>query len=515
VNARCDEGDMTAVDVLIVGAGISGISAAWHLQRACPDHSFAMIEARADLGGTWDLFRYPGIRCDSDMFTLGYRFAPWPNPQSIAEAGPIKDYLRSTATQYGIAQRIEYGQRLVSAAWSTPSARWTLTVEDTRSGATHTRYCRFLFLCGGYYRYEHGYQPDFPGLADFPGPVIHPQHWPADLDYAGKRVVIIGSGATAVTMLPAMAQRAARVTLLQRTPSYLIVQPSRDAMVARLRRVLPERVVYPLVRWRNLSLHLLLFWLCRRFPQQARRLLLRRVQRELPGVDVEKHFTPPYNPWEQRLCLVPDSDFFRALRSGHAEVVTDHIERFTADGIVLASGALLPADIVVSATGLQLQVLGGVQVTVDGCAVDPAQTVTYKGAMFSDVPNLVSTFGYTNASWTLKADLVSVYVCRVLRRMRLRDSRWVVPRLRDLAMPRTDWTDFSSGYFARARAILPKQGLQAPWRLHQNYFRDLVAMRYSALDDGALVFEGREPADAPEPDDRDALSHKSAHDLRT
>jgi cation diffusion facilitator CzcD-associated flavoprotein CzcO len=477
-----------AVDVLIVGAGISGIGAACHLQRHCPEEKFAIIEARDRLGGTWDLFRYPGVRSDSDMHTLGYSFRPWDGEKSIADGATILEYLQDTAREHGIDRQIRYGHRLTQASWSTEAAQWTATV--AREGVEPlTIRARFLLMCGGYYDYAAGYQPDFAGLERFRGRLVHPQHWGDDIDWAGKRVVVIGSGATAVTLVPALAERAVHVTLLQRSPTYMLSRPSIDALERRLRPVIGARLAHSIVRWRNVLLQLWVFRLARTRPERIRKVLIGLVQRQLaPDYDVATHFTPRYNPWQQRLCLVPDGDLFNAVRDGRVDVVTDEIASFTETGIALKGGRTLEADLVVSATGLRMKVLDGIAIEVDGRQVRPSEAVSYRGAMFAGVPNFASVFGYTNASWTLKADLVSRYVCRILERMRRTGTRIVMPRPADPAMARLPWIDFTSGYFQRALAELPKQGPAAPWKLNQNYLADIVALRWRTLDDGVLQF---------------------------
>jgi len=476
------------VDVLIVGAGISGIGAACHLQRHCPDRRYAIIEAREHLGGTWDLFRYPGVRSDSDMHTLGYSFRPWRGEKAIAEGATILQYLEDTAREHGLDRQIRYGHRLTRAAWSTDEALWTATVARDDAEPLTIR-ARFLLMCGGYYDYAAGHQPDFPGLERFRGRLVHPQHWGEDIDWAGKRIVVIGSGATAVTLVPALAERAAHVTLLQRSPTYMISRPSVDALEQHLRPVVGARLAHSVARWRNVLMQLWVFRLARKRPERVRNFLIRMVKEQLgPGYDVATHFTPRYNPWQQRLCLVPDGDLFRSVRDGRVEVVTDEIAAFTETGVALKGGRTLEADLVVSATGLRMKVLDGVALEVDGRRMQPSEAVSYRGAMFAGVPNFASVFGYTNASWTLKADLVSRYVCRILNRMRRTGVRIVMPRPVDPAMPRLPWVDFTSGYFQRALGGLPKQGPDAPWKLNQNYLADIVALRWRRLDDGVLQF---------------------------
>ena len=476
-------------DVLIVGAGLSGIGAGVHLQTRCPGRSVAILEARERLGGTWDLFRYPGVRSDSDMYTLGYAFRPWTDPKAIADGPAILRYVQDTAREHGIDRQIRFGHRVVRAAWDTPTARWTLDIERAGDAGPLHLTCGFLLMCSGYYRYDAGHTPDFAGRDDFRGRIVHPQHWTEDIAHAGQRVVVIGSGATAVTLVPALAERAAHVTMLQRSPTWMVALPSEDRLANGLRRVLPARIAYAATRWKQVLLQTASFNLARRRPRLARSLLLRGVRSALgPGHDIERHFTPRYNPWEQRLCLVPDADFFRALRRGKASVVTDTIDRFTPNGIRLASGAELQADLIVTATGLDLQVLGGVALAVDGAPVDLAKTLAYKGMMFSGVPNLVSVFGYTNASWTLKADLSCEYVCRLLNHMQQHGIGQCTPRNTDPTITAEPWIDFSSGYVQRSIGLFAKQGSRPPWKLHQNYARDLLTLRFGKIDDGVMAF---------------------------
>jgi monooxygenase len=477
------------LDVLVVGAGISGIGAGYHLQKLCPDRRYAIVEARKDLGGTWDLFRYPGVRSDSDMHTLGYSFRPWTDPKAIAEGPAILSYLHDTAREYGIDRKIRFGHKVLRADWSSQDAQWTVQVRREEDGSTSSIRCAFLFMCSGYYDYADGYQPDFPGQSRFGGRMVHPQKWPEDLDHAGKKVVVIGSGATAVTLVPALAEKAAHVTMLQRSPTWMVARPSVDPISTRLRRRLPLRLALRLTRWKNVLMGMYVYRLCKRSPQRMRKLLLGGVRQALgPKADIATHFTPRYNPWEQRLCLVPDGDFFKAINKGRASVVTDHIESFTEAGVKLQSGATLDADIIVSATGLKLAMLGNTALYVDGQRVEPSRTVNYKGLMYSGVPNMANTFGYTNASWTLKADLTAQYVCRLLNHMRKTGMRQCRAPAAGPDTPLLPWVDFSSGYFQRAADQLPKQGATKPWKLNQNYLSDLVAMRFGTVDDGVLRF---------------------------
>jgi cation diffusion facilitator CzcD-associated flavoprotein CzcO len=484
-------------DVLIVGAGLSGIGAAHHLQDRCPSRTYAIFEARGDLGGTWDLFRYPGIRSDSDMHTLGYRFRPWTAAKSIADGESILEYVRDTAREAGIEAKIRFHHRVVAAEWSSEDGRWTVEAER-EDGETVTVSCGFLFVNSGYYRYDRGYTPEFPGIESFGGTVIHPQHWPEDVDYAGKRVVVIGSGATAMTLVPALAEKAAHVTMLQRSPTYVVSMPGEDPIARRLRRILPDRAVYPLVRWKNVLLQLFAYRLSRRRPELMKRMIRRGVVNSLPaGYDIDRHFKPRYDPWDQRLCLVPDSDLFEAIHSGSAEVVTDRIETFTESGITLESGAELEADVVITATGLNLLFLGGMRVTVDGEGADLTQAFTYKGMMLNGVPNFAFTIGYTNASWTLKADLTAEFVCRVLNHMEAGGHEVCLPELDDPSITEEPLLDFTAGYVLRSLADLPKQGSKEPWKLKQNYPLDLRMLRYGPIEDGTLRFRSRIPKAAP------------------
>jgi cation diffusion facilitator CzcD-associated flavoprotein CzcO len=466
------------LDVVVVGAGLSGIAAGYHLQTRCPDKRFAILEARDAIGGTWDLFRYPGIRSDSDMFTLGYSFKPWPRRESIADGATILEYVRETADEHGIVDHIRFGHRVTHASWSTADARWTLT------GDGFELTCDFLFVCSGYYDYEQPYAPEFPGAERFRGELVHPQHWPEDLDYAGKRVVVIGSGATAVTLVPALAQRAEQVTMLQRSPSYVFALPAHDPLAAGLRRTLPRRLAYKAIRLKNVLLTSYFFNLSRRRPEQVKKFVRRAAATQLPpGYDLDTHFKPSYNPWDQRMCLVPDGDLFRAIRRGTAEVVTDHIETFTEDGIRLRSGRELEADVVISATGLTMLSFGGATVDIDGRDVEPAETIAYKGMMLSDVPNFAFAIGYTNASWTLKCELAAKYVCRLLNHMDRRDYAIAVPEVGDDSVDALPFMDFTSGYIQRALHLLPKQGSKRPWRLHQSYPRDLVTLARGSVEE--------------------------------
>jgi len=476
-------------DTLIVGAGLSGIGSAVHLRKRCPGHSFAILEGRARLGGTWDLFRYPGVRSDSDMYTLGYSFKPWTAGEAIADGASILNYIQDTAEEYDLLPHIRFEHRVADAAWSSAQSRWTLTVQTGAGGELVTMTCNFLLMCSGYYNYAHGYTPVFPGQDQFAGRMVHPQDWPQDLNYRGKRVVVIGSGATAMTLVPAMAQDAAQVTMLQRSPTYVVARPRSDALANGLRRLLPAGLAYGLTRWKNVMLGLFFFRLAKRRPEQFKEGIVKAAAEALPSAfDVRTHFNPRYKPWDQRLCLVPDGDLFAAIRSGKADVVTDTVAGFETGGIRLGSGALLPADVVVTATGLDLLGFGGMAIRVDGKSVEIAKTLSYKGMMLSGVPNMAYVIGYTNASWTLKSDLTGAYVCRVLRHMQRTDSKGCMPALPASGVQTQPWVDFSSGYIQRSLDQFPQQGNSTPWRLNQNYLRDLLDLRFRPLADGVLQF---------------------------
>ncbi len=485
---------MEHVDVIVVGAGISGIGAGYHLQNKSPDRSYMILEGRTAIGGTWDLFRYPGIRSDSDMYTLGYAFEPWTDAKAIADGPAILSYVTGVAARYGIDRHIRFGHHVKAARWSTPDARWIVTA--TSDGREVHYSCNFLFMCSGYYNYAKGHMPDFAGVDDFAGELIHPQFWPDRLDYAGRRVVVIGSGATAVTLVPEMAKQAAHVTMLQRSPTYVVSRPAEDGVANRLRALLPARLAYGITRWKNVLFGMFFFRMARRQPAKVKERIIGMVREHLgDSYDVETHFTPRYNPWDQRLCLVPDADLFEAIKAGTASVVTDHVDHFDTAGIVLKSGKRLDADIVVAATGLELQLLSDVAFCVDGVPVNLADTFNYKGMMYSDVPNMASSFGYTNASWTLKADLTCGYVCRLLNTMAKRGLRQATPRIKS-DLEAKPFLDFSSGYVTRAMARFPKQGDKQPWQVHQNYARDLMALRFGSVDD-EMVFSNPVAAKAP------------------
>jgi cation diffusion facilitator CzcD-associated flavoprotein CzcO len=485
------------LDVLIVGAGLSGIGAACHLEDRLPGRSYAILEARGDLGGTWDLFRYPGIRSDSDMHTLGYRFKPWTAEKTITDGESILSYIRETAAEHGVDRKIRFNHRVISAEWSSEDSRWTVQAERADTGQGVRISCAFLWVCSGYYRYDEGYLPEFEEQSRFKGQVVHPQHWPEDLDTDGKRVVVIGSGATAVTLVPALAERAEMVTMLQRSPTYIASLPAADPLARVLRRLLPDRLTYTLVRWKNVMLQTGFYWLSRRRPAMVKAMIRRGVRRALPpGYDIDTHFNPRYNPWDQRLCLVPDGDLFKAISEGHAEVVTDRIATFTERGIELESGRELEADVVVTATGLNLLFLGGMRLTVDDRDVELPRTMAYKGMMLSGVPNFAFTVGYTNASWTLKADLVSEYVCRLLSHLAANGYSSCVPQP-DPSVVEEPLLDFNAGYVLRSIHEFPKQGSKQPWRLRQNYALDLRAIRRAPIDDGTMRFSRRVARERP------------------
>ncbi len=500
--------DAEHFDVLIVGAGISGIGAAVHLNRDCPSKTYAILEGREDIGGTWDIFRYPGIRSDSDMHTLGYRFKPWTNPKAIADGPAIMEYLRETIAEHKIKDHIRFSSLVKRAEWSTPDARWTVTTES-KDGTSQTYTCNFLFMCAGYYSYKGGHRPDFQNEEAFKGQMVHPQEWPDDLDYAGKKVVVIGSGATAMTLVPSMADKAAHVTMLQRSPTYVVSRPARDAIANTMRKILPETAAYKLSRWKNITMQGYMYNRTRTHPEKVKETILGMARKELGDDYVAEHFTPSYNPWDQRLCLVPDADMFEAIKSKKASVVTDHIDEFTETGIKLKSGEELEADIIVTATGLRLVVLGEADFIVDGKPVDFSKTWTYKGMGYSGVPNLISTFGYINASWTLRADLTSEYVCRLLNHMDELGVRQCTPRLRpqDGDMPERPWIDdFSSGYMQRVMHLFPRQGDREPWLNPQSYTKDKKMFRQAPLEDGAMVFDNAASGAAAPNDAEPALT---------
>ena len=477
-----------SIDVLIIGAGLSGIGGACHLRRNCPDRSFMILESREASGGTWDLFRYPGIRSDSDMYTFGYGFKPWSDKSSIADGHKILSYIREAAAEYDVEQHIRYQHKVVSASWSSTQSRWLVTAERGDTGEQVTISCQFIFSCSGYYDYDQGYTPEFAGIDKFKGQVIHAQHWPEQLDYQGKRVVVIGSGATAVTLVPAMSQDTASLVMLQRTPTYIASVPKEQPLAETLRKWLPDSWVFRLIRWKQVLFQIYLYQLSRRNPQGLRKYLLGLVRKEMgPDYDVDTHFTPDYNPWDQRLCGVPDGDLFAAIREKRAEVVTDHIDQFNKEGIHLKSGKQLDADIVVLATGLNLKFAGGVQYSVDGKVLDFAEHFIFRGMMFSGLPNMAFTVGYTNSSWTLKADLTGQYVSRLLNKMARHSYTTVTPRLTG-EVEEMPLLDFDAGYVLRSRESFPKQGNRLPWKNYQNYIRDFIGLRLGRQNDDELEF---------------------------
>ena len=477
-----------SIDVLIIGAGLSGIGGACHLRRSSPDRSFMILESREASGGTWDLFRYPGIRSDSDMYTFGYGFKPWSDKSSIADGHKILSYIREAAAEYDVEQHIRYQHKVVSASWSSTQSRWLVTAERGDTGEQVTISCQFIFSCSGYYDYDQGYTPEFAGIDSFKGQVIHAQHWPEQLDYQGKRVVVIGSGATAVTLVPAMSQDTASLVMLQRTPTYIASVPKEQPLAETLRKWLPDSWVFRLIRWKQVLFQIYLYQLSRRNPQRLRKYLLGLVRKEMgPDYDVDTHFTPDYNPWDQRLCGVPDGDLFTAIRENRAEVVTDHIDQFNKEGIHLKSGKQLDADIVVLATGLNLKFAGGVQYSVDGKVLDFAEHFIFRGMMFSGLPNMAFTVGYTNSSWTLKADLTSQYVSRLLNKMARHGYTAVTPRLTG-EVEEMPLLDFDAGYVLRSRESFPKQGNRLPWKNYQNYIRDFIGLRLGRQNDDELEF---------------------------
>ena len=475
-------------DVVIIGAGLTGIGAASHLERDAPNKTYAILESRSAMGGTWDLFRYPGVRSDSDMHTLGYSFKPWKHERAIADGPAILDYIRETAKEYDVAKHIRYNQRASKISWDSASATWTISIKQEGKRASKIT-CNFIYSCTGYYNYEKGYTPDFEGVEQFKGQIVHPQQWPEDLDYSGKNVVVIGSGATAITVVPSMAKTAKHVTMLQRSPTYVVSRPSKDKFALKLARYLPANVAYLITRWKNVSMQALIYQYSRRRPEKMKAALLSLTRKELGGkVDVDTHFNPSYNPWDQRLCLVPDGDLFRSLRKGTSSVVTGHIKTFTKTGIKLESGDLLKADLVVSATGLELLPMGGMAIEVDGKLMSLPDTLGFRGMMLSDIPNFVLAAGYTNASWTLKCDLTSEYVCRMLNHMDKKGFQYCVARNLDPNMERVAFLDLASGYVDRSIDSFPKQGTRSPWKLYQNYLLDIISLRFGSMQDKEMEY---------------------------
>ncbi|MFM1876335.1 MAG: hypothetical protein RL266_2072 [Bacteroidota bacterium] len=475
-------------DVVVVGAGLSGIGAAYHLQHSCSDRTFAVLEGRDSIGGTWDLFKYPGIRSDSDMYTFGFPFHPWKDPKAIADGPAIMEYLNDTVETFGLRKYIRFGKRVVASSWSSDSKKWTLTVMDSKSGASYGMTCNFLFMCSGYYNYENGYKPDFPNEDTFEGIKIHPQKWDDSLDYSDKKIVIIGSGATAVTLLPVLAETAKEVTMLQRSPTYMSSVPSEDSVANLFKRVFPKQLAHTLARWKNIFFQLGVYNFSRRWPNKMKNFLVGQIKKTLKEKYDPKDWTPKYNPWDQRLCAVPSADLFRAIKKGKAQVVTDTIKQFVKDGIELDSGKKLEADIIITATGLQVQLFGGMQVTVDGNPLDFAKSPAFKGVMMSDIPNFAFSVGYTNASWTLKSDLNCIYVTKILNYLKANNLEVCTPKFNHETMEQQELLDFDAGYILRAKHMLPKQGTSGPWKVHQNYIKDLFALKYSGVKDKDLEY---------------------------
>ena len=476
------------LDVIIVGAGLSGIDAAYRIQSECPDKSYTILEARNGMGGTWDLFKYPGIRSDSDMYTLGFPFYPWKDPKAIADGPSILSYIKETAAHFGIDKKIQYQHKVVNASWSSKEALWSLDIAEENNSATKVLKCKFLFMTTGYYNYDQGYAPEFPKSELFKGPIIHPQKWDSQLDYTNKEIVVIGSGATAVTLVPELAKKAKKVTMLQRSPTYIMTLPSKDVIANTLRKYLPGKIAYSLSKWKNVLLAMFMYQLSKRRPQVMKDFLMKGVHRGLRTHTLDKHFSPSYNPWDQRLCLVPDGDFFKAIRNQKADIVTDTIREFTPSGILLDSGTELQADIIISATGLQLQLLGGMSYDVDGVKLAPNQLHSYKGVMFSDIPNFAFAVGYTNASWTLKCDLNCQFVARILKYMDRHQKTVVTPRFDSSKFDSEPLLDFDAGYVKRAEAYLPKQGSEKPWKVHQNYIKDTISLKMEKINNENLEF---------------------------
>ena len=478
------------IDVLVVGAGLSGIGAGYHLQKKCPETSFLILEGRENIGGTWDLFKYPGIRSDSDMYTLGYNFKPWKEQKAIADAPSILKYLNETVEEFNLKSKIRFGKYVKKARWSSDSNQWTVDIEDKKTGKFSQILCSFIFMCSGYYSYKEGYTPHFEGKENFKGDIIHPQKWDTSFDYSNKKIVVIGSGATAVTIVPEMAKTAKHVTMLQRSPTYVVAAPEKDNLANKLRKYLPLKFTYWFIRWRNILRQQYYFHLCKKYPKGVKNVIIREVKKKLGNdFDVKTHFTPKYNPWDQRMCLVPDGDLFEQINQGKASVVTDHIKNFTENGILLKSGKELKADVIITATGLNLEMLSTVEFFIDNKSVDISKTVTYKGMMYSGIPNLASTFGYTNASWTLGADLTSEYVCRVINHMKRNNYDVVCPKPNIGIEADPDYLNLTSGYIKRSLNIFPKQGKKAPWRNNQNYLIDIFQMKYGRIDDEEISFE--------------------------
>jgi len=478
----------TDFDVVVVGAGLSGIGAGYHIQNSCPNKSFTILEGRDAIGGTWDLFKYPGIRSDSDMYTFGFPFHPWKNPKAIADGASIMAYLNDTVDTYNLRKHIQFGKRVAASNWSSTEKKWTLTINDSHSGESRTITCNFLFMCSGYYDYRAGYEPNFPNAEAFEGIKIHPQHWDTNLDYTNKKIVIIGSGATAVTLLPILAETAKEVTLLQRSPTYMAVLPSEDVIANTFKKILPNQLAHTLARWKNILLGIGIYNFSRKWPQIMSNFLRKQVKKRLNEDYKDEDFTPKYNPWDQRICAVPDGDLFRSIRSGKAKIVTNTIKSFVKDGIELNSGEKLEADIIITATGLKVQLFGGMKLSVDEKPLELSQSPAFKGVMLSDIPNFAFAVGYTNASWTLKSDLNCIYVTKVLNHMTAKNLSVCTPKFDHQNMEQEELLDFDAGYILRAKHLLPKQGAKAPWKVHQNYIKDLFALKYSSVKDKYLQY---------------------------
>ena len=477
-------------DVVIVGAGISGIGAAFNLQKSCPKKSFAVFEGRENIGGTWDLFKYPGIRSDSDMHTMGFRFKPWTDPKTIADGPSILKYLNEAADENNLREKIQFKTKVKTAQWDSSSATWKLGVEKGNEERLVDVTCKILYLCGGYYNYDEGYLPEFKGYDEFEGQLIHPQKWPEDLNYEDKKVVVIGSGATAVTIVPAMAEKVSKITMLQRSPTYYMSAPDQRPFDGTIKKYTSDRIGYFLIRWKNILLGRFFVSQIKKKPEKYRDMLIQGVRSQLgEGYDIDKHFTPKYKPWDQRLCFVPNGDMFHAIRKGKAEVVTDTIDKFTKDGILLDSGNKIEADIIVTATGLNMQLLNGIDITIDNQKLDIAERIQYKTMMFSDVPNLIATFGYTTASWTLGADLTSEYACKLINLMDAKGMDYFYPEAGPDVKGDGDFMDLNSGYIQRVADKLPKQGSRDPWINTQNYLKDLFQVRFKSIEDSDLKFK--------------------------